>query len=70
MPLYEVAIIQKPSKKEIEEGTGEEKLLLAPTHVLASTPQAAVIVAVTKDGGVKGFDPNKSEVIVRPFGQA
>jgi hypothetical protein len=68
--LYEVAIISHPSKKEIEDGTGEEKLLLAPTYVLAANPQAAVILAVTKDGGVSGFDPNKSEVIVRPFKQA
>ena len=68
--LYEVAIIKKPTKKEIEDGTGVEKLLLPPTCVLAANPQGAVIVAVTKDGGVQDFDANYCEVLVRPFGQA
>lgn len=68
--LYEVAIIKKPTKKEMEDGTGKEELLLAPTCVLAANPQGAVIVAVTKDGGVKGFDADQCEVLVRPFGLA
>lgn len=67
MPLFEVAIIRKPSKKEIEEGTGQEGLVLAPTPVVARDANSAVIAAVTKDGGIKDFDPNKCEVIVRPF---
>ena len=67
MPLFEVAIIKKPSKKELDEGTGIEELVLAPTPVVARDPNSAVIAAVTKDGGLKGFDANKCEVIVRPF---
>ena len=35
MPLFEVAIIQKPTKKELEEGTGKETLLFGPEAVLA-----------------------------------
>lgn len=27
MPLFEIAITEVPTKKEIEEGTGEEKLV-------------------------------------------
>jgi len=68
--LFEVAIIKKPTKKEIDDGNGKETLLLKPTCVLAANPQGAVIVAVTQDGGVKDFDPNVCEVLVRPFGQA
>lgn len=67
MPLFEVAIIRKPTKKEVEEGTGQEGLVLAPTPVLARDPNSAVIAAVTKDGGIQGFDANKCEVLVRPF---
>lgn len=67
MPLFEVAIIRKPTKKEIDEGTGQEGLVLAPTAVVARDANSAVIAAVTKDGGVPGFDANKCEVIVRPF---
>lgn len=66
MPLFEVAIIKKPTKKEIEDGTGEEKLVLAPTSVLARDANSAVISVVTSKT-LDGFDPNKCEVIVRPF---
>ena len=69
MPLYEVAIIRKPTKKEIDEGTGAEGILLPPTPVVARDPQGAVIAAVTRQP-LEGFDPNKCEVLVRPFGQA
>lgn len=67
MPLYEVAIIRKPTKKETDEGTGRESILLSPVAVVARDPQGAVIAAVTKDGGLKDFDPNTCEVLVRPF---
>lgn len=67
MPLFEVAIIRKPTKKEIDEGTGSEGIVLAPTAVVARDAQGAVIAAVTRDGGLKDFDANKCEVLVRPF---
>ncbi len=67
MPLFEVAIIRKPTKKEIDEGNGLEGLVLPPTAVVARDASNAVIAAVTKDGGVKDFDANKCEVLVRPF---
>ena len=70
MPLFEVAIIRKPTKKEVDEGTGVESLVLAPKAVVARDAQGAVIAAVTGDGGIKDFDPNKCEVLVRPFGAA
>lgn len=67
MPLYEVAVIRKLTKKEMEEGTGQEALILAPTAVLARDEQVAAIEAVTRDGGIKGFDANRCEVLIRPF---
>lgn len=65
MPLYEVAIVEKPSKKEAEEGV-VERLVFGPKFVVARDPQSAAISAVL--GGDKpDIDLNKSEVLVRPF---
>ena len=67
MPLFEVAIIQKPTKKEVEEGTGTEKLLFGPKPVVARDNQSAAIAAVTGTDAPQGLDMNRSEVLVRPF---
>lgn len=67
MPLFEVAIIQKQTKKEAEDGVGGEKLLMAPTFVLAKDGQTAAIVAVMGDKAPKGIDMSRAEVLVRPF---
>lgn len=67
MPLFEVAIIQQPTKKEQEEGTGAEKLILKPTHVMARDAQMAAIIAM-RDGAVpQDMDLSRAEVIVRNF---
>lgn len=67
MPLFEVAIIQKPTKKETEEGTGAEKLLFGPEPVLARDAQSAAITAVTGPKAPTGLDMSRAEVLVRPF---
>jgi hypothetical protein len=67
MPLFEVAIIQKPTKKEAEEGTGVEKLLFGPKAVLARDAQTAAITAVTGPEAPKDLDMTRAEVLVRPF---
>jgi hypothetical protein len=66
MPLFEVAIIRKPTKKEIDEGTREEELILGPVAVMARNTNAAVIAAIAK-GAPGELDPNRCEVIVRSF---
>lgn len=66
--LYDVAIISKPSKKEIEEGTGAETLVLAPVSVLAADPQGAVVAVVLANADkLSGVDMSKTSVLVRPF---
>jgi hypothetical protein len=45
MPLYEVAILEKPTQKEAEEGKSE-RLVLGPKAVVANDPQSAAISAV------------------------
>jgi len=65
MPLYEVAVISIPSKKELEEG-GTEKLIFGPKAVVAKNEQAAVF-GVAQADEIKGADLNKLQVLVRSF---
>lgn len=67
MPLFEVAIIEKPTKKEIDEGTGVEKLVFGPKPVVARDGQSAAIAAVM-GGEAPKVDMSRAEVLVRPFG--
>ncbi len=64
MPLFEVAILEQPTKKEAEEGAGE-KLVFGPTAVVAKDIQSAGIAAVM--GGKVNVDMSKAVVLVRPF---
>lgn len=65
MPLFEVAIIEKPSKKEAEEGA-TEKLVFGPKAVVARDQQGAVITAILGDDKPT-VDLTRAEVLVRPF---
>ena len=66
MSLYEVAMIQRPTKKEAEEGA-VEKLVFGPKAVIAKDQQSAGIAAVLDGEKPAGLDMSKVEVIVRPF---
>jgi hypothetical protein len=66
MPLFEVAIIQKPTNKESEEG-GVEKLLFGPKAVMAKNAQAAAISAVVGGELPKDTDLSRVDVLIRPF---
>jgi len=65
MPLFEVAILERPTKKEAEDGKSE-RLVLKPTAVVAADEQSAAIAAVM-DNSPKELDRTRMEVIVRPF---
>jgi hypothetical protein len=67
MPLFEVAIIQKQTKKEAEDGIGGEKLLMKPTYVLAKDGQTAAMISVMGEDAPKNIDMSRAEVLVRPF---
>lgn len=64
MPLFEVAILLKPTKKEREESGAFETLVVAPEAVVAADPQSAAIMVATK--AAVAMTPNH-EVLVRPF---
>ncbi len=65
MPLYEVAILERPTKKEREDGASE-KLVFGPKAVVAADPQSAAIAAVLS-GEAPKVENSRMEVLVRPF---
>lgn len=66
--LFEVAILQTPTKKEIEENSAEEKLVFGPVFVVARDAQAAAMRAVMGNmDKVKDVDQTRMNVLVRPF---
>lgn len=68
MPLFEVAILEQPTKKDAEEGKGE-RLVFGPKSVVASDGQSAAIAAVMDATGdeLKTVDKQRMQVLVRPF---
>ncbi len=65
--LYEVAVIKKPTKREQEEGKCEE-LIFGPQAICASDPQGALLALIARYGNPElAFDPNRTEVLIRPF---
>ena len=66
MPLFEVAILETPTKKEAEEGKGE-RLVFGPKAVVSTDQQSAAIVAVLDAAEIAKCDKNRMQVLVRPF---
>lgn len=65
MPLFEVAILEQPTKKESEEGK-TERLVFGPKAVIGRDGQSAAIAAVL-DAGAVDVDRSRMTVLVRPF---
>lgn len=66
MPLFEYAIIQKPTKDEASAGAGD-KLIVKPDYLVAKDQATANILAARKipDDLLDKLD--RVEVAVRPF---
>lgn len=64
--LYLVALIQKPTKKQEEDGQ-QETLILAPTAIIARDDKSAAVQAVATNKDKITADLSNVEVIVRPF---
>ena len=64
--LYEVALIHKPSPKELEDGK-QEVLILPPTAVIAKDDKSAGVIAVMQNKDKIEGDLSRVEVLVRPF---
>lgn len=67
MPLFEVAILEKPTKKEVEETGSIEKLVFGPKAVVANDAQSAAINAVLGSTDLATIDRARMQVLVRPF---
>jgi hypothetical protein len=66
MPLFEVAILEKPTKKDAEENSAQEKLVFGPVAVIATDSQSAGIAAVLDNKDIT-VDKSRMLVLVRPF---
>ena len=66
MPVFEVVIVQKPTKKAAEDGA-IETLLYGPKAVVAKDAQAAAIGAVMGGDMPKDTDLSRIDVLIRPF---
>jgi hypothetical protein len=65
VPLFEVAILERPTKNEAEDGKSE-RLAFGPKAVIARDLQSAGIAAVL-DADKLDLNRDRMEVIVRPF---
>ncbi len=65
MPLFEVAILEKPTKNEAEDGKSE-RLVFGPKAVVARDSQSAGIAAVL-DSEKLDVNRDRMVVLVRPF---
>ena len=66
MPLFEVAILEKPTPKQKEDGQSD-KLVFGPKAIVANNEQDAAISAVMDGGVPAGLDRSRMEVMIRPF---
>lgn len=66
MPLFEVAILEKPTVKEIEELGKGERLVFGPIAVVAKDVQSAAVSAVNRAGKIDA-EESRMEVLIRPF---
>jgi hypothetical protein len=66
MPLYEVAILEVPTVKEIEELGKSERLVFGPQAVVAKDQQSAAVAAVMAAGTIT-VEESRMQVLIRPF---
>lgn len=65
MPLFEVAVLEKPTKKAAEEGETLERLVFGPKVIVAGDSQSAAIGVFLENK--LDVDRTRMQVLVRPF---
>ena len=65
MPLFQVVILEKPKKKEKENGS-LERLVLGPVSIISTDTQAAALSVIMDNANIE-IDRNRMDVQVRPF---
>lgn len=66
MPIFEVLILERPTKKQEKDGK-LERIVLKPTTVVALDEQSAGYSVVMDNTDLK-FDKKRMQVLIRPFG--
>lgn len=66
MPLFDVAVIIEPTKKEKDDGE-LEKLIHCEQWIVAANERAAGFEAAIKASKKEDFDMARMKVLVRPF---
>lgn len=69
MALFEIVILEKPTKKGREDGQ-EEKVVFGPEFVVSTDGQSAAIKAIMANAGrlaAAQVAQDRMEVLVRPF---
>lgn len=64
--LFEVAILEKPTVKEMEDGKAE-RLVFGPKAVIAKDLQGAAVSAVLDTEAKIEVNRDRMEILVRPF---
>lgn len=65
--LYEIAILEKPTKEQAKNGK-TEKLILGPCAIVAEDDRSAFVSLVMDHSEeLKEVDKTRMEVLVRPF---
>ena len=67
--LFEVAILEIPTQKEIEGNGAMERLLFGPVAVVARDEKGAVMQATRQMEHEEPWDASRVQVLVRPFVQ-
>jgi hypothetical protein len=68
MPLFEVAILEHPTDKAVEESNAGESLVFGPVAIIAKNQQdAATRAAMDYADDLREVDRNSMQVLVRPF---
>lgn len=64
--LFEVAIVEMPTKAEAEAG-GMEKLVFGPQCIVAKDAQTAGLKAARQQASAPEYDIDRAQMFVRPF---
>lgn len=68
MPVFDILIVEHPTKKQREDEDALERVVAGPLQVVARTPQGAAYKATREAAEkLKGANEDRIEVLVRPF---
>lgn len=67
MNLFEIAILEVPTKKQMEDEGKKARIVVEPTCILAKDEQTA-LMRLAKDGKIPSdADEDRLNVLIRPF---